>query len=262
MKLNKEELYEFLEAKYNQYNKPVFIETDPIQIPHSYHKTEDIEISAFLTASIAWGKRKMIIRNSLRMLEAMGENPYEFILNYSEEKDYKRITEVKHRTFKPEDFNFFLIALRNIYQNHGGLEKVFTEGFKKTNSVFGAINHFRTIFMQTPHAQRSEKHVANPLKNSAAKRINMFLMWLVRNDKRGVHFGLWNGIPSSELIIPMDVHCGNTARALGLLQRKQNDRKAAEELTQMLKKFDHNDPVKYDFALFGAGVFEGFGKEN
>jgi uncharacterized protein (TIGR02757 family) len=257
--LSREELYDFLEAKYNAYNCPDFIQTDPIQIPHQFSKTEDIEITAFLTAAIAWGKRSMIIRSADKMIEAMGNNPHEFVLNYSKADQY-RSERVGHRTFKPEDFDFFIRALQNIYTNYGGLQNVFSKAFEKEQSVFGAIQEFRKIFMQTEHVLRSEKHIANPAKNSAAKRLNMFLMWMIRNDNRGVHFGLWNDIPASDLIIPMDVHCGNTARTLGLISRKQNDRKAAEQLTHELKKFDAEDPVKYDFALFGAGVFEGFGK--
>ena len=258
--LSKQEINDFLEAKHDQYNRPSFIETDPIQIPHNFSKTEDIEIMAFLTASIAWGKRKMIIRNANNMAEVMWNNPHEFVMNYSE-KDRVRADRVGHRTFKPADFDFFMRALKYIYNKHGGLQSVFTEGFKKEHSVFTAIQYFRDIFMNADHEQRSEKHIANPIKKSAAKRINMFLMWMVRKDKRGVHFGLWDNIPMSELIIPMDVHCGNTARALGLITRKQNDLKAAEQLTAELKMFDPNDPVKYDFALFGSGVFEDFGKD-
>jgi uncharacterized protein (TIGR02757 family) len=257
--LSREELYDFLEAKHDEYNRPGFIQTDPIQIPHRFSKKEDIEISAFLTSAIAWGKRGMIIRSADTMLKAMGNNPHEFVLNYSED-DRLRAERVGHRTFKSEDFDFFIRALQNIYIRYGGLQKVFSDAFKEKRNMFDAIQGFRKIFLQAEHAPRSEKHIANPAKNSAAKRLNMFLMWMVRNDNRGVHFGLWNKIPSSDLIIPMDVHCGNTARALGLLSRKQNDRKAAEQLTHILKTFDSKDPVKYDFALFGAGVFEGFGK--
>lgn len=257
--LSREELYDFLEAKHNQYNRPDYIQSDPIQIPHRFSKTKDIEIAAFLTAAIAWGKRSLIIRSAEKMLDAMGNNPYEFVVNYSE-NDKARAERVGHRTFKPEDFDFFMRALQNINRNYGGLQKVFSDGFQKEQSAFGAIQHFRSVFVQTEHSARSEKHIANPAKNSAAKRINMFLMWMVRNDNRDVHFGLWDAIPVSDLIIPMDIHCGNTARTLGLLSRKQNDRKAAEQLTQTLKTFDAKDPVKYDFALFGAGVFEGFGK--
>ncbi|NOZ34890.1 MAG: TIGR02757 family protein [Chlorobi bacterium] len=257
--LNKSELEEFLNEKYDLYNRPSFIDSDPIQIPHQYPKKEDIEIAAFLTSTIAWGKRSMIINNAKKMMLALQNNPYEFIINGTD-RDFDKTAFTGHRTFKPVDFQSFLKSLRNIYNNYGGLENIFTTGYKKEKSVFSSIKYFREIFFELPHEQRTEKHIANVLKNSAAKRINLFLMWMVRNDSRGVHFGIWNDIPTSKLIIPLDVHSGNTARALELLSRKQNDRKAAIELTENLQKFDNNDPVKYDFALFGTGVFEGFGK--
>ncbi len=257
--LNKTELETFLNEKYDLYSRPSFIESDPIQIPHQYTKKEDIETSAFLTSTIAWGKRSMIIKNAESMMQVLQNNPFEFIINGSD-KDFKNLAFKGHRTFKPVDFYFFLKSLKNIYKNHSGLENVFTEGFNKERTVFSAIKYFREIFFELPHEQRTEKHIANVLKNSAAKRINMFLMWMVRNNKRGVHFGIWKDIPAEKLIMPVDIHSGNTARALGLLTRKQNDRKAAEELTDNLKEFDKTDPVKYDFALFGTGIFEGFGK--
>ncbi len=259
--LNSAELKEFLEEKYDLYNRPSFVDTDPIQIPHRFTKKEDIEISAFLSSAIAWGNRKMIIRNAEKMLEIMQNNPYEFILNFSK-NDLSKITNFKHRTFQTIDFKYFLLSLQNIYKKHKGLENVFTEGYKADKTVFSALKYFREIFFELPHEKRTEKHIANVLKKSAAKRINMFLMWMVRNDARGVHFGIWNKIPSDNLLIPLDVHSGNTARALGLLTRKQNDLKAVTELTNKLKQFDAEDPVKYDFALFGLGIFEKFIKNS
>ncbi len=250
------DLKEFLEEKYNLYNRPSFIESDPIQIPHQFTKKEDIEISAFLTSTIAWGKRSMIIKNAEKMTAFMQNNPYEFLLN--EKINLSDVQKIGHRTFKPEDFLFFLKSLKNIYLKYGGLEEIFTKGYEIDNSVFSTIHYFRTIFFELQHEQRTEKHIANVVKDSAAKRINLFLMWMIRKDNRGVHFGIWNKIPVSKLMIPLDVHSGNTARALGLLGRKQNDKKAVKELTEKLKEFDSDDPVKYDFALFGAGVFEGF----
>jgi len=252
------EIKEFLEEKHDLYNQSSFIESDPIQIPHQFSKKEDIEIAGFLTSAIAWGNRKMIIKNAEKMIAFMQNNPYEFLLN--EDISLSDVQNIGHRTFKPEDFLFFLQSLKNIYKNHGGLEDIFTRGYKTDNSVFSAISYFRNIFFELPHLDRTEKHIANVIKNSAAKRINMFLMWMVRNDNRGVHFGLWDKISPADLIIPLDVHSGNTARSLGLLTRKQNDRKAAEELTNNLKQFDPEDSVKYDFSLFGLGVFEGFGR--
>lgn len=255
--LNYTELKDFLDEKYDLYNQPSFIETDPIQIPHKFTKKEDIEIAGFLTSIIAWGKRNMIIKNAENMMSALQNNPYEFILNATN-KDIDNIIKVGHRTFNPIDFKYFTKSLQNIYKNYGGLEHIFKKGYELNKNIFDAISYFRKIFLELPHEYRTEKHLANPDKNSAAKRINLFLMWMVRKDKRKVHFGIWNKIPVSELMIPLDIHSGNTARALSLLSRKQNDKKAVEELTGNLKKFDPQDPVKYDFALFGAGVFEGF----
>lgn len=254
-----DDLKGFLDEKYDQYNRPSFIDTDPIQIPHEFSKKEDIEIAAFLTSVIAWGKRAMIIRNAKNMMNFLKESPYEFIIN-SSDQDFNSAENIGHRTFMNIDFIYFLKSLKNIYTKHGGLERVFYRGYSKNNDIFDAISYFRDVFFELKHEKRTEKHIANVLKNSAAKRINMFLMWMVRNDNRGVHFGLWNKIPTSKLMLPLDVHVGNTARAVGLLTRKQNDKKSVIEITDNLKQFDENDPVKYDFALFSLGVFEKFGK--
>jgi len=258
--LTQENQREFLEEKYKQYNTPKFIESDPIQIPHQFTKKEDIEIVAFLSSTIAWGNRKMIIRNAQQIVEIMQHNPYQFIINLCD-ADIENITDFKHRTFQLIDFKFFLKSLQNIYINHEGLEAIFYKGYKTDNTIYSAIKYFREVFFELPHEKRTEKHIANIEKKSAAKRINMFLMWMIRKDKRGVHFGLWNKIPTEALKIPLDVHVGNTARSLGLLSRKQNDWQAVQELTNKLKEFDESDPIKFDFALFGLGVFEKFGKE-
>jgi uncharacterized protein (TIGR02757 family) len=254
------ELKEFLDEKHDFYNQPVFIESDPIQVAHRFSQKEDIEIIAFLTTQIAWGNRKMIIKSAEKLVDILQHSPYDFILNASE-KEFKRTDEFIHRTFNGNDLKYFLRAFQYIYKNKQGLETVFSSGFKQTKSVYSSLTGFRNIFFELPHPARTEKHIANVLKNSSAKRLNMFLMWMVRKDKRGVHFGLWNSIPVAQLLIPLDVHVGNTARMLGLLTRKQNDLKAVIELTEKLKKFDAADPVKYDFALFGTGVFEGFGRK-
>jgi uncharacterized protein (TIGR02757 family) len=258
-RLSFDELRTFLEDKHDQYNRPSFIETDPIQIAHKFTKKEDIEIISFLTCQIAWGNRKTIINNAELLSHILGDNPYEFVL-HADNKTYSKLRDFKHRTFNREDLVFFLKSLKNIYLNHKGLENVFLEGYKQDSTIYNSIAYFRDIFMQTKHEKRSEKHIANVLKKSAAKRINLFLMWMVRNDTRGVHFGLWQGIPASALMLPLDVHVGKTARILGLLKRKQNDWMAVEEITAVLRNFDPNDPTKYDFALFGLGVFEKFGK--
>ncbi len=263
-------LFEFLEEKVNQYNRPSFIESDPVSIPHHFSRKEDIEIAGFLAATIAWGKRPIIIRNANLLMERMDLSPYEYVTSASA-KDLKKLESFVHRTFNGVDAKFFVLALRNIYSKHGGLENVFEEGLKniprkdtKANvatdfsPMQNAIIHFRETFISIKHNTRSDKHISNPASNSSAKRINMYLRWMVRKDKAGVDFGIWKNISPSLLQIPLDVHVGNVGRSLGLLQRNQSDWKAVEELTAKLREFDVKDPVKYDFALFGLGIFEGF----
>ncbi len=250
------ELQQFLDEKVIQYNQPKFIESDPIQIPHQFSKKEDIEIAGFLTATIAWGKRPMIIKNANKMMSFLDNSPHEFILNHSQ-KDLDKIVHFVHRTFNIIDFTFFIKALKNIYQNHKGLEAVFAKN-STNNTMQNSIHQFKNTFFEIPHPKRTTKHISNPLKGSAAKRINMYLRWMVRQDNTGVDFGIWKSISPSVLSCPLDVHSGNVARKLGLLTRKQNDWKALSELDINLRKLDAKDPSKYDFALFGLGVFEGF----
>lgn len=250
------DIKEFLDEKALQYNSPAFIESDPVSIPHGYDLKEDIEISGFLTATIAWGNRTMILRNGGQLMELMDHAPHDFVLNHAE-KDLRRFRGFVHRTFNDTDLVYFIESLRNIYLNHGGLEPVFSCHCTET-STQPAIQHFREYFFSLPHNPRTRKHVASPAEGSAAKRINMFLRWMVRNDNRGVDFGIWKQIKPSQLSCPLDVHSGNVARKLGLLTRSQNDAKALDELDAHLRLMDPADPVKYDFALFGLGVFEGF----
>ncbi len=247
------ELKEFLDEKVILYNNLNFIESDPIQIPHQFNLKEDIEIAGFLASVIAWGNRKMIIKNAQRMIDLMGNSPYDFVLNHGEH----HLDSFVHRTFNGQDFITFIKGLQNIYKNHEGLEAVFTKHITN-NSTQHSITNFKKTFFEIQHSQRTEKHLPNPLIGSAAKRINMFLRWMVRNDNQNVDFGIWKNIPTSALSCPLDVHSGNVARKLGLLNRKQNDAKALTELDSNLRLLDPNDPVKYDFALFGLGVFEGF----
>lgn len=249
--MNNLELKEFLDYKAEQYENKLFIDSDPIQIPHRFTAKEDIEISAFLIATIAWGNRKMIIKNSEKLMKIMEHAPYDFIQNYSK-KDLNFI----HRTFNSEDLDFYLKSLQKIYKN-GNLELAFKE-HENIEGIKGRIVHFREQFLSIEHQTRSEKHLSNPLKNSACKRINMFLRWMVRSDVKGVDFGIWKSVNPSELYLPLDVHTSKNARKLGLLTRKQDDWKALEELMNQLKAFDPHDPVKYDFALFGLGAFEQF----
>ena len=258
MKLKKAELKDFLDEKVNLYNNPKFIESDPIQVPHQFSKKEDIEIAGFLTATIAWGNRKSIINNANRMVELLDHSPFEFVMQH-QDSDIEKLATFVHRTFNGNDFIQFIKSLQHIYQKHNGLEAVFAK-HAETSSLQHSIHAFKNIFFEIPHLERTKKHVGDPFKNSAAKRINMYLRWMVRNDNSGVDFGIWKSLSPAQLSCPLDVHSGNVARKLGLLKlkRKQNDAKALAELDNNLRKLDPNDPVKYDFALFGLGVFEGF----
>ena len=251
-----QDLKDFLDEKVALYNNPSFIEADPIQIPHQFSRKEDIEIAAFLTATISWGNRKMIIQNGSKMMELLEYSPYDFILDH-QENDLKSFEKFVHRTFNSIDFQQFVKSLNHIYQNHGGLEKALSIK-DNTDTYQTAIHDFKKLFFEIPHQNRTQKHISDPLKNSAAKRIHMFLRWLVRNDTCGVDFGIWPTHNPAHLSCPLDVHSGNVARKLGILKREQNDWKALSELDKKLRKLDKKDPVKYDFALFGLGVFEKF----
>jgi uncharacterized protein (TIGR02757 family) len=254
--MNRTELKEFLEEKVNQYNTLDFIDSDPVQIPHLFSQKEDIEIAGFLSATIAWGNRTMIIKNAQKMMDLMGNTPYDFVMSHTEE-DIERLDNFVHRTFNGKDFGGFIKGLQNIYQNHNGLEAVFAKNQEK-DSLQKSIHEFKKLFFEIEHLPRTQKHISDPLNNSAAKRINMYLRWMIRQDTKGVDLGIWKKISPATLSCPLDVHSGNVARKLGLLSRKQNDGKALAELDQKLREMDAIDPVKYDFALFGLGVFEGF----
>lgn len=250
-------LRDLLDVKVAQYNRPEFISSDPISIPHQFSKKEDIEISGFLAATIAWGQRVTILKNANRLMQYMDNQPYDFVMNAGAD-DLRKLSGFVHRTFNGDDCLFFIEALRHIYLNCGGLENAFSQGISPEDAnIFNGILSFRDTFLQAPHLLRSRKHVANPAKGSTAKRINMFLRWMVRSGDKGVDFGLWKQISPAQLCCPLDVHVGNVARKLGLLNRTQNDWRAVEELTLNLMRFDPVDPIKYDFALFGMGVFEG-----
>ncbi len=255
-KLTKQELKDFLDSKVVQYNNPKFIESDPIQIPHQFNKKEDIEIAGFFNSTIAWGNSKNIINNAKRLMELLDNSPFNFVKNHSK-SDLEKLVLFVHRTFNGYDCVQFIKSLNHIYNNHSGLEAVFVK-HAESKSLQKSIHHFKRYFFEIEHLQRTQKHISDPLKNSAAKRINMFLRWMVRNDNAGVDFEIWKNLSPAQLSCPLDVHSGNVARKLGLLNRKQNDAKALLELDTNLRKLDTQDPVKYDFALFGLGVFEGF----
>jgi len=247
-----EELKNFLNEKSDQYNDKEFIENDPIQIPHRFSLKQDIEIAGFLAATISWGNRKSIIKSAEKMLDIMGNAPYDFVLNHSE-KEIKEIQDKSiHRTFNGEDFTYFIRQFNRIYKENESLENLFEVKDSEINFSH-AIERFRTRFLGI-EKHRTHKHVSSPYKNSSTKRIIMFLRWMVRQDKRGVDFGIWTNIDQKNLSIPLDVHTGNISRKLGLIIRTQNDWKTVEELDLIIRQFDDKDPAKYDFALFGLGV--------
>lgn len=253
--LSKTELFDLLEDSHERFNRADFIQDDPVGIPHRFERKEDIEISGFLSALIAWGRREMIIRSANSLMERMDHAPFEFVMNANDD-ELTRMDGFVHRTFNQEDAKTLLKSLKVAYLEHGGLERIFSAGITASStSVKDAILHAREVLTSVPDfLPRTGKHLANPARGSSAKRLNMYLRWMVRDDNRGVDFGIWKEIPASLLICPLDVHTGNVGRELGLLSRKQNDWKAALELTENLRKFCPEDPVKYDFSLFGLGV--------
>jgi len=254
--IGRQDLHDLLEAKYRQYNHPGFILTDPIQVPHAYSRKEDIEIAAFLTSLITWGQRGTIINNARRMLSWMGDSPWEYLVNTPED-ELMCPPGVVHRTFQSIDYGFVIRFLQDIYLHEGGLEALFLSGYAEGGIRNALIRVRQRLVLQHP-LSRTLKHFPDVTRGSAAKRMNLFLMWMVRRDGRGVHFGLWEGISPSHLIIPLDTHVGRVARLLGLLKRRQNDWDAAVELTDRLAEFDPYDPVRFDFSLFGLGIFDKF----
>jgi len=282
------ELKEFLDVKVDQYNRPNFIQNDPICIPHQYTKKQDIEIAAFFAAILAWGQRKTIINKCNELFERMDNDPHNFMLHHGED-DLKRLLGFKHRTFNDTDLLYFVAFFNQHYQQFDSLEPAFLSpsdvfrtdfltdelqhGYTKYASsscmlseltqqepkTERSLNYFRSYFFSLPdYPRRTIKHISSPMQKSTCKRLNMFLRWMVRKDNKGVDFGIWNTIKPSDLICPCDVHVDRVARKLGLIERKQTDWRTAVELTNELLKFDPMDPVKYDFALFGLGVEEKF----
>ncbi len=248
-----QELKEYLDQKADLYNSVDFIDEDPIQIPHRFRSKQDIEIAGFLSATISWGNRKSIINSGNKMMEIMGNSPYDFVLNHTEQ-DFKSLgAKAIHRTFNTEDFKFFIESLKRIYVKYNTLELLFKLEDKEQN-FYHALERFRTAFLDETPQHRAKKHVSSTYKNASAKRLMMFLRWMVRKDNRGVDFGIWKNLDSRFLSIPLDVHTGNVARKLGLITRTQNDWKTVEELDVTLRKFNPEDPALYDYALFGVGV--------
>jgi len=256
MELHKNGIKDLLDEKVVQYNTPSFIETDPVQIPHMYSVREDIEISGFLAATISWGNRTSILKNVKQMMKLMGNSPFDFVMNHKEQH-LAKMDGFVHRTFNSTDLITFIEALKYIYEDRDGLETIFTK-YKTADSTQPAIHHFKKEFFSFAHLKRTEKHLPDPFSGSAAKRMNMYLRWMVRQDNKGVDFGIWKDISPAILSCPLDTHSGRIARKLGLLTRKQNDSKAVNELDGTLRKFDPSDPAKYDYALFGLAVYDKF----
>lgn len=248
-----------LDKKYKQYNTNSFISDDPICIPHIFSKPQDIEIMGFFAATFAWGQRITIINKCKELIERMDGSPHQFILHHTD-KDLQNMLGFKHRTFNDTDLLYFIHFFKHWYEEHDTLETAFSSGIKANDeTVAGGLNYFRKLFFSLDDAPpRTYKHIASPAQHSACKRINMYLRWMVRQDDKGVDFGLWTSIKTQQLVCPLDVHVHRVATKLGLLNRSQSDWQAALELTQALKKFDKKDPVKYDFALFSLGVTDKF----
>ncbi len=251
------DLKKILDESLEKYNRTGFIEDDPICIPHQFSRLQDIEIMGFWVAMLAWGQRKTIISKANELLRLMDGAPYDFILNH-EEKDRAAFLHFKHRTFQPLDTLYFLSFFQYFYKKHHSLEEAFARHLQTGDEhVEKALAGFHDYFFSLPNVpHRTRKHVATPRRNAACKRLNMFLRWMVRQDEKGVDFGIWKRIKPAQLLMPLDVHVERMARKFGLLERKQRDWKSVLELTQNLKAFDAEDPVKYDFALFGLGVSE------
>jgi uncharacterized protein (TIGR02757 family) len=252
-------LKDFLDDRVDRYNRPAFIENDPISIPHRFRIRQDMEIAGLLAALLAWGQRITVINKCNELLGYLDDSPYDFLVNHSP-ADWKSVQRFKHRTFNGQDATYFLTFLSYFYRQHRSLEAAFPIAPGAPN-VESALLAFHNMFFSLPNAPaRTRKHVPTPARKSACKRINMFLRWMVRKDDRGVDFGLWNSIRPDQLICPCDVHVERVARQLKLVKRKAIDWETALELTRQLKKLDPTDPVKYDFALFGLGIEEKFAR--
>ncbi|QNF31420.1 TIGR02757 family protein [Adhaeribacter swui] len=254
------ELYTLLEQNYQKFNQPAFIIDDPISIPHRFTQKQDIEISGLFAAILAWGQRKTIIAKCTELLQRFDNAPYDFIKNH-QDTDLKALVGFKHRTFNDTDLLYLVYFLHQFYQQHDSLELAFVGPDKiKILNQKDRLEYFHNLVFALPEApNRTRKHISTPARKSACKRINMYLRWMVRQDNHGVDFGLWQFMQPADLICPCDVHVDRVARRLGLIIRPQTDWQTAVELTLKLQEFDPQDPVKYDFALFGLGLEERYG---
>ncbi len=252
----RDELRDLLETLHDKYNRPEFIENDPISIPHSFSSRDDREVSGLLASTIAWGNRKAIVKSARRMMQYMDNAPADFVRNASE-RELALLESYVHRTFNGQDFIDFVRGVRGMCERFGGIGNFVEERYEATGSMAQVLSEFRREFFSCDHNSHCEKHLSSIDKGAACKRLNMYFRWFVRRDERGVDFGEWRRVPMSALYLPLDVHTGNMGRALGLLRRKQSDWKATVEITESLREFDADDPVRFDFSLFGAGI-DGF----
>jgi uncharacterized protein (TIGR02757 family) len=255
--MNQKNLKEFLDKKVDEYNQPFFIQNDPICIPHQFTKKQDIEIAAFFAAIFSWGNRTTIILKSKELMTWMDNAPHDFCMNHTD-KELKKLLVFKHRTFNATDLLYFIEFLKSHYSKNNSLETAFTKSMTANDETIaqGLIGFYHYFFSLADAPARTHKHIASPEKKSSCKRLNMFLRWMVRNDNKGVDFGLWKTISPSQLICPIDLHVARVAKRFGFVDRNQTDWQSALQLTQHLRALDKNDPVKYDFALFGLGVIE------
>ena len=254
--LSREELRDLLEHLHDQYNRPEFIENDPISVPHYFTSRDDREVAGLLASTIAWGNRKAIVKSAHRMMQYMDNAPADFVRNASE-GELARLGSYVHRTFNGEDFKDFVRGVRGMFERFGGIGEFVESRYEATGSMAQVLSDFRREFFACNHNSHCEKHLSSIDKGAACKRLNMYFRWFVRRDERGVDFGEWRKVPMSALYLPLDVHTGNMGRALGLLTRRQSDWKATVEITESLREFDAEDPVRFDFSLFGAGI-DGF----
>ena len=254
--LSREELRDLLETRHDRYNRPEFIENDPISVPHSFSSRDDREVAGLLASTIAWGNRKAIVKSAHRMMQYMDNAPADFVRNASE-RELALLESYVHRTFNGRDFIDFVLGVRGMCERFGGIGNFVEERYESTGSMAQVLSDFRREFFACDHNPHCEKHLSSIDKGAACKRLNMYFRWFVRRDERGVDFGEWRRVPMSALYLPLDVHTGNMGRALGLLSRRQSDWKATVEITESLREFDAEDPVRFDFSLFGAGI-DGF----
>ncbi len=248
---NLSDLKATLDEAFFKFSNRGFIEEDPVLIPHLFQKKQDIEIAGYIAATFAWGQRKTIINKSKEFLSLMDNSPLEFVLNF-QDSDEKQFHGFKHRTFNGMDAISFLKFFRKCYSKFESLEDMAFSN--NSEDVKSGIIQIRESFIEfASPMERTLKHVQNPLKGSACKRINMFFRWMVRKDNDGVDFGIWKNLGPSNLICPLDIHVSRASYELGMIKKVTSDWNTAIEITNVLLELDPKDPIKYDIALFSLG---------